>query len=445
MQPSESSALGVQPSIVPTAAAPPAPRDVPSAARGEERILALDVLRGFALLGILYMNVQLFAMPKAAYLNPTAWGDLAGADLWAWRIIHVLVDQKFIALFTILFGAGILLFCDRLESRGVPPLRLHLRRTVWLLAIGLLHAYALWAGDILAVYAACAFLVYPLRKARPARLLAVGLVLLAVPTLMAIAAQATLPHWPADALDALRADWRPSAETLDAEVRAYRGSWLDQATQRVPAALELHSFLFFVHFGWRTVGLMLVGMALLKWGVLSGARPTRFYATMAAVGLALGIPLAVAGVVYHESTGWAVETSLFAGAQFNHWASVLVAGGYVGLVLLLCRLAAASRPVAALAAVGRMAFSAYLLQTLVATTVFYGHGLGLFGTLDRTTQVAFATLVLVAQVIFCVLWMRHHHFGPMEWVWRTLTYGRRQPLRRRAAATTRAADLDSPA
>ena len=120
-----------------------------------ERIRSLDVLRGFAVLGILIMNVQSFSMPGAAYLNPTAWGDLTGINLAVWLAGHVLADQKFLTLFSILFGAGVCLFAERAEARSGRSAAVHYRRMFWLLVFGLAHAYFLWVGDILVPYALC--------------------------------------------------------------------------------------------------------------------------------------------------------------------------------------------------------------------------------------------------------------------------------------------------
>ena len=143
------------------------------------RIDAIDVLRGVALLGILLMNVQSFAMPQAAYFNPTAYGDLEGADLYVWVAGRMLADQKFMTIFSMLFGAGIVLMAGRAEARG-DARRVHYRRMGWLLVIGLLHAHLLWPGDVLFLYAVCGMLVYPLRWQPPGRLLALGAGLLAV-------------------------------------------------------------------------------------------------------------------------------------------------------------------------------------------------------------------------------------------------------------------------
>ena len=150
----------------------------------EERISSIDVLRGFALLGILIMNIQSFSMIMASYMNPTAFGDLTGADFWVWTLSSVLANNKFISIFSMLFGAGIVLMTGRAEARGVKSRRLHVRRSVWLIVIGLLHAYLLWYGDILFTYGVCALIVFAGRKASPRKLIIIGLIIFSIASLL---------------------------------------------------------------------------------------------------------------------------------------------------------------------------------------------------------------------------------------------------------------------
>ncbi len=188
------------------------------------RVHAIYVLRGVALLGILVMNVQLFAMPHAAYSNPTAYGDLEGANLYVWLAGRMFADQKFMTIFSMLFGAGIVLMAGRAESSG-DARRVHYRRMRWLLVIGLLHAHLLWPGDILFLYAVCGMLVYPLHRQPPGRLLTLGAALLAVASVYSVGTGLSLPYWPEEARAALTADvWQPTPKMIDAELAAYRGS-----------------------------------------------------------------------------------------------------------------------------------------------------------------------------------------------------------------------------
>src|SRR5580692_13159976 len=146
----------------------------------KERIVSIDVLRGFALLGILPMNIQYFSMISAAYSNPTAYGSMTGANYWVWLLCHVFADEKFMTIFSMLFGVGILLMTSRIEAVGKPSAGRHYRRMGWLIAFGLAHAYLLWSGDILVTYGMCGLLVYLCRRIRPRTLLIMGVLAIAV-------------------------------------------------------------------------------------------------------------------------------------------------------------------------------------------------------------------------------------------------------------------------
>ena len=225
------------------------------------RILSLDILRGVAVLGILIMNIQLFAMIQATLFNPTSYGDMSGVHWWVWALSHLLADQKFMTLFSMLFGAGIVLMTAKAERQGGRSLRLHYRRMFWLLIIGLVHGYLLWSGDVLVLYAICGFVIYWFRRWSPKWLLLVGVIVLAVGPLISFAGGASVQYAPPEVRAELVADFWPSQEVLDAEIEAYRSGWLGQMAARVPMAVELQtSALFFWGF-WRAGGLMLMGMA----------------------------------------------------------------------------------------------------------------------------------------------------------------------------------------
>ena len=394
-----------------------------------ERLASLDVLRGFAVLGILLVNIQDFSMVFAAYLNPTAFGDLSGLNRWAWMLTHVLGDQKFMTIFSLLFGAGILLVTSKAESKGLPPAGLHYRRIFWLFVIGLMHAYLLWRGDILVAYAVCAVWVYLFRKKKPKTLLIAGAAFILIPSLLYLFFSWSVPYWPPEAVESNLQMWAPSAEQIAQELAIYRGGWLQQMGSRVPSAVAFQTFIFLIYIGWRVTGVMLIGMALFKWRVLSAERSGRFYRIMLAAGFGIGIPLVAAGVVRNFSAGWAWPYSMFVGWQFNYWGSLGVAAGYIALVMLLCRSARLPALRKRLAAVGRMAFTNYLLQSLICTTLFYGHGFGLFGKVQRWQQILITIVVWTILLAISPLWLRRFRFGPVEWLWRTLTYKRAQPMR----------------
>jgi len=394
-----------------------------------ERISSIDVLRGFAVLGILIMNIQSFSMIEAAYLNPTAYGDLTGLNRLVWVLSHMLADTKFISIFSMLFGAGIVLMADRAEAKGVTPRLINTRRNIWLMVLGMLHAYLLWYGDILFTYGVCGLIVFAGRKASPRKLIIVGLILFSVVFLLNGLFGLTVPYWPEEnKLQAIES-WGASAERTSAELAAYRGTWLDQMAFRARGAILLQTFILLIREGWHVCGLMLIGMAFFKMGILSALRSRRFYLLMMAIGFGAGFPVVATGMVRQFAAGWSFEYSMFLGSQYNYWGSLLVASGYIGMVMLVCRSGALRRLRERLTAVGRMALTNYLVQTIICTTIFYGHGLGLYGSVERKHQILIVFAVWVFQVLVSPIWLQHFRFGPFEWAWRSLTYGKRQPMR----------------
>jgi len=165
-----------------------------------DRILSLDVLRGFAVLGILIMNIQSFSMIEPAYLNPTAYGDLTGINRWVWIVSHLVADSKFMSLFSMLFGAGILLFTSRIEKRGVRPAKYYYSRSFWLLVTGLLHAYFIWYGDILVNYAICSLFLYLMRKVSAKKQFITGIILISVPSMLYFFFAWSMPFWPQEGM-----------------------------------------------------------------------------------------------------------------------------------------------------------------------------------------------------------------------------------------------------
>ena len=192
--------------------------------------------------------------------------------------------------------------------------------------------------------------------------------------------------------------------------------------------MQTMGFLFFIF--WRAGGLMLIGMALYRWGVFSARRSNGFYLGLLALGVLVGLPLCLLGVQAGWSVDWNPIKVKFMTGQLNYWGSIFVAWGWVALIMLLVRSGMLQWLQYGLASVGRMALSNYLLQSILCTLIFYGHGLGLFGTWDRTEQMLLVLVVTIGQLIWSPLWIGAFRFGPAEWLWRTLTYWQLQPMRR---------------
>jgi len=395
-----------------------------------DRILSIDVLRGFAVLGILIMNIQSFSMIGAAYMNPHAYGDLTGANYAVWFLSHLLADSKFMTIFSLLFGAGVVLMASRREASGRPTAGVHYRRMFWLIVFGLLHGLCLWYGDILFVYGMCGLGIYLFRRRSPRFLLIFGILVASVASLLTMFWQVTMPYWPPEAVEQVEVEWwAPPSEAVQTELDAYRGGWSEQQVVRAPTAIYMQTNHFLTETMWRAGGLMLIGMALFKLGIFGAARSREFYLRMMSLGFGLGLPIVIFGVLYCSDHGWDIRSAFFGGGQFNYWGSLFFAAGWIGLVMLACQKESMIRITRPLAAVGQMALSCYLLQTIICTTIFYGHGLGLYGSIGRVGQTLIVLAVWAALLLFCPFWLKHFRFGPFEWVWRSLTYMKLQPMR----------------
>jgi uncharacterized protein len=386
------------------------------------RIIALDALRGAGILGILAVHVQLFAMPLATRSNPTVYGDLGGVGGAVWLATYVLADGKFIAIFAMLFGAGIAMLAARRKAAGLPAAPQHYRRMAALLLIGVLHAYLLWYGDMLVTFALCGALVFLHRELSPTRLIVAGIVFLGVAPLLSSALAWAAP----DVVAQAKALSGSSPDAVAREMAAYRGGWLLQQTHRVPTAWEFQTSYLALRGVWQTSGLMLLGMGLFRVGVLTGERPARWYAALAAGGFGAGVSLMLWGARRGFAHAWDLRDHMLVGIHLDYWGDLLVGLGWVGAILVLLRRGVVPH---AVVAVGRTALSNYLLETLLCTTVFYGHGLGLFGSVDRVGQLAFVALVWAIQLIVSSWWLGRFAMGPLEWMLRWATLGHRVPIR----------------
>ncbi len=438
-------------------AAPAPPESVPDARLAPvaelERFDAVDTLRGFALLGILVINIYAFAMPFAAYANPLLYGGSTGINLGTWFATHLIIDQKFMTLFSMLFGAGLILMHQRAKARGTKFGGIYYRRELWLMLIGAAHGYLLWFGDILFHYAVCGMLLYPFRRRSPKTLIIIGVLLLLVALplstgmgtfmvdLRDTAAEAAARQERGEELDEEQQKaldgWKemapfmaPDAKEIARQVEVYRGGYAGILIERAPTVLTMQTFMTLSFIIWRVGGLMFLGMALMKLGVFSAARSAGFYRWCVGLGYGLGLPLAAYSAYDLNAHGFDGFYMIKIGVYSNYFASLAVGFGHLGVVMLVCKSGALPKLRARLAAVGRMALTNYLMHTILLTTVFYGYGLGLFGHIERFPQMAFVVAVLALELWWSPVWLRHFRFGPFEWLWRSLTYWRRQPMRR---------------
>jgi len=394
------------------------------------RFESLDALRGLAVLGILMVNVQAFTMVWEAYQYPPAHMDLTGANLSAWFVTHVFFELKFITIFSALFGAGVLLMAG--DGDDQDRVRLHRRRMTWLLIFGLLHAYLLWFGDILTTYAVAGFIIVLFRRMSASKLIVWGGVWTLLSGILLVLAMSALALAP-ESMDAAELGMAPTPEALAERVATYQAGWLDSRPTNALGALigQLSSMTLFAG---RVIGVMFFGMALFKLGFFTAQWRARSYLISAVLGLGVGLPPIWLAASHAVETGFALD-GLWIHTMANYVGSLFVSLGYASLVMLACKapwLALVRKP---FAAAGRMAFTNYLTQTL--TMVFLtvgGIGLGLYGELERMQQVQIVLAIWVVQLIWSPIWLAFFRYGPFEWLWRSLTYGKLQPIGRQRAS-----------
>ncbi|MFT6873875.1 MAG: hypothetical protein ACJAVN_002899 [Roseivirga sp.] len=399
----------------------------------QARVVSMDILRGIAVLGILAMNIQSFAMPSVAYSNPTAYENLSGNDLWVWLVSHVFADQKFMAIFSLLFGASIVMISQKARKEQMRSTGLQNRRFFFLALFGLIHAYLLWYGDILFIYAICAFFMFTFRSKKSATQIKVGVLLLVIGSLISLVIGYTTPLWEPGEYEATKTEiWTPESGAIAEEIDFYRGTWERQILYRAPQAFQMETTVILFETFWKVAGLMLIGMALYKRRVFNAKQSVKYYSKMMGYGLGMGLPLVIGGVILDFNYDWDFRLSFFFFSQLNYWGSILMALGYIGIVMIITKTSTRGFIAKRLSGVGRMALSTYLIQSIICGFLFYGHGLALFGDLDRSAQAVFVLGVWVFNIAFAGVWLSFFKYGPFEWLWRSLTYGKAQPLFKQA-------------
>ncbi|MFN0011605.1 MAG: DUF418 domain-containing protein [Phycisphaerales bacterium] len=436
----------------PSNAPTPGPSTLATPTPPRERIAAIDSLRGLVLLGILFMNMPVFGLPHWASDNPAVAGGITGPDWWAWFLSAVLWDGKMRAIFSMLFGAGVVLLTRRAEESGpagaARGAEVFSRRMVWLMLFGIADAYILaWPGDVLYWYGLVGLVLYPLRRVRARTLIIAVLLIFAVRIGVSVVGHEKREAKLAQVL-ALRADvaagkelteeqkgkleaWDegikeqfPPKEKVEKNIEARRGGYFSTIGAVAPVVMEWNSFPIYLDSD--ILPMMILGMGLATAGVLTGQRSTRFYATFAVVCLPLGWWVAAIGPLEWSRHNFDPEhiRSYANGAAWGYIAQrLLLAMGYVCLVMLAARARWLAWPMSAVAAAGRMPLTNYLGQSLICLFIFSGVGLGLFAKLSRWELVVLTVAICIVQVIFSVWWVRRHAFGPMEWVWRWCAYG----------------------
>jgi len=404
---------------------------------GDERLVLLDVLRGFALLGIFLMNIEGMVAPFEAAvtgIDPVH----AGVHYWADAVVYVLVQGKFYPLFSMLFGMGFALMMARAEQAGRPFTGLYLRRTLALLVFGLLHIVFVWTGDVLNSYALLAFaMLLFFRKTPVSRLPKWSIGLMLVPALVLVLGGAALSFAMGlpDVGAEMEASLGESRSAVAAHMEAQRlafgsGTFLEATQQRLLALPSIIGALLV--FGWQILGLFLLGSWFVRSGALS--RPQdfpRLYARLRWVALPIGLAITLASVWLQPTLDLATMDLRQGAAMALHMVGgTLMCLGYLAWIVRGMASAKAALRLAWLAPAGRMALTNYLMQSVVSTLVFYGYGLGYFGQLPRAGQVVYVLAFFIVQVLLSRAWLARFQFGPMEWLWRALTYLRLPAMRR---------------
>ena len=401
------------------------------------RIATLDIVRGIAVMGILAMNIVAFAMPFQAYMNPTAYGLESNADLASWMFSFVFIDGKMRGLFSFLFGASTLLVIERAKASGENPVRIHYMRMLWLLVFGLLHFYFIWWGDILALYAQTGLILFFFRNLSVRALLRWGIGLVLVQSLMFagvaawayyLSSAASLPPDQAETWRSMQEGLVPLAgQELARNLALYQGPYAGLVQERLVEHLG-KPFSGTPLFLAETLGYMVLGMAALKSGFFRGEWPLARYRKWAWVCLGICLPVYAALAFLLVRQGFAAENIfLYAIGGTTAFRPVLVVG-IAALIVILTRKGGAL--VDRIAAAGRAAFTNYLGTSILMTTLFYGYGLGLYGTMSRIELWLVVIAMWALMLLWSKPWLDRFRYGPFEWLWRSLARWEAQPMRK---------------
>lgn len=396
-----------------------------------ERVHTIDLLRGWALFGILLVNMEFFAWPLSFMFFPQNWSNPWDAAME--NAVKIFAQGKFYTLFSTLFGLGFSFFLLKGERAGKSSLGTYLRRIMVLLVIGAIHAYLIWMGDILLLYSLLAFPLLLFRKAKPRTLLIWASILLLVPVFLMLSgavAKATNPQAAADIQKSSQQNRERFDRMAESAFRVYpNGTFAEVTRQRTWEVNTLFTFMAF--FGTGVLAMFLMGLYIGRKGYLhNAAQHLPLFRKVLTIGALLGIPASIYAV-------WASHTTDMMGPSFSG-AGIALASAFgnpalsyayaAALVLLYHRAGWAARLHPVICA-GRMALTNYLMQSLICTFIFYSHGLGQFGKITPAYLPLIVFAIYGIELLWSPWWLKRFHFGPAEWLWRSLTYGKAQPMR----------------
>ena len=405
----------------------------------EQRYISLDAMRGFAVMGILAMNIISFAMPEWAYITPAAYGGDSLADQIAWFFAFIFIDGKMRGLFSLLFGASMMLVIDRAVAKGESAAQVHYRRMAWLAVFGLAHYFFIWFGDILFLYAIIGMIAFRFRNWSPERLVKIACIIFAVGlalwgiqfgALQIFQYFATRPDASADMARQFRElmDSADLAFNIAPDLALHRGSYVALTMDRLDEWST--PFILVVQSIGETLPLMMIGMAMQKSGFMTGNWDAIDYRRWVMRTLPVGLLLTLVLGVWIVAVDFDRITAL---AVFFFWGAIpriMLTVGYAAVLILIIRRYQNHPMLARVAVTGRAAFSNYLGTSIVMTTIFYGYGFGLFGHVGRTGLWVFVLGAWAVMLLWSKPWLMKFHYGPLEWLWRSLARGKVQIMRR---------------
>ena len=424
-----------------------------------ERIQILDSLRGIAVLGILLMNIPGFAIPRAAIWDPTLM-DFTGANYYTWWGVDGLLEGSQRAIFSMLFGAGMLLFINRLENRmpGLMPAELFFRRQLWLLLFGLINAYLLmWFWDILFCYALLGMFLFAFRRLSAKNLLIAAGVCLVLQMARenvdlyrdkatiargeAVAridtTKQALTPYQKDQLNAMNGmkqnmSKESKKKNMEKNIRDVQGSYPVMYRNVSEASFngETRGMFYFLFFD--VLLCMFIGMAFYKNGILTGKHPAKTYWWLFLGGLGLGLPISylrITSLLDYNFDMYAHIKSV--PVHFYEFSRILRSLGIFGGIMLLYKSGVFNWLFSLMRPVGQMAFTNYLMQSIVCGIFFYGVGFGMFGKLEFHQIYFVVAAVWLLEIVWSHIWLSYFRFGPLEWLWRSLTYWKIQPIRKK--------------
>lgn len=375
-----------------------------------ERIISIDVMRGFALLGIFVVNMLFFHSPYI-YINPYTWFQNP-SDFETFKMIDIFVQGSVYPLFSMLFGYGLAMQFLKSTANGGPFAKFAVRRLTVLLIIGCIHAFLIWAGDILITYALAGFVLILMIRLKPIWLLLISIFLFLIPNglLYGLVYLGSLLEPNATII-------YTGIQEIEASIVAYgQGSWGDIFSQRLADWLYMSgNGLIVISMLFTIVPFLLLGAAAAKWKLIERARELKVYWMITVL-----VMLIVGTVI--KWLPYLLEANLFTMGIQDTFGGPLQAIAYAGIIALVCSIPFAAKILSPISKVGRMSMTTYLMQSIIATTIFYAYGFGLYGKIDLSTGTWMAIGIYAFQVVFAEIWFTKFKQGPVEMLWRKLTY-----------------------